>query len=78
MTGTLKDWTIINDIHKIAVPTLLINGRYDEAQDSVMYPFFQHLNKVKWMQLSNSSHMGHLEETDLCLKIIGNFLIDNS
>jgi len=74
VTGTLKEWTVIDDIPKIAVPTLLVNGRYDEAQDSVMYPFFQRLNKVKWVQLSNSGHVGHLEETDRCLEIVGDFL----
>ena len=29
--GTLKNWTIEDRVHRIAVPTLLLSGRHDEA-----------------------------------------------
>ena len=39
ITGTLKDFNIVDELSKIKVPTLLVNGKYDEATDYVMEPF---------------------------------------
>ncbi|KZT08006.1 proline-specific peptidase [Laetiporus sulphureus 93-53] len=36
VTGSMKDWSVIPDIHKINVPVLMTNGRYDGAQDYVV------------------------------------------
>ncbi|KAF8191910.1 hypothetical protein K438DRAFT_2136591 [Mycena galopus ATCC 62051] len=45
ITGPLRNWSIISDAHKLNVPTLslLLNGRYDEARDSVVAPFFREI-----------------------------------
>ena len=74
MTGTLKTWTVIDDIAKINVPTLLLNGRYDEAQDLVMEPFFRLLPKVRWYTFAEASHFGHLEERTRFMELVGEFL----
>ncbi|KAJ7218857.1 Alpha/Beta hydrolase protein [Mycena rebaudengoi] len=73
--GPLKNWTIIEDAHKISVPTLLLNGRYDEAQDSVMAPFFREIPHVKWVGFAGSSHMSHFEERERFMEVVGNFLV---
>ena len=73
-TGSLAQWTIEDEIHKINVPTLLINGKYDGAQDSVMEPFFAAIEKVKWVRFAESSHMPQLEEPEAFLKVVGDFL----
>lgn len=75
VTGNLKDWTIVDDLHRIIVPTLLINGRYDEAQDEVMEPHFRKIAKVKWVQFAESSHMPQFEERERYTKVVGDFLI---
>ena len=36
------------------MPTLLINGRLDEAQDDTMRPFFEKIGKVKWVKFAES------------------------
>lgn len=61
-------------MHKIKVPTLLINGRYDEAQDEVVEPFFKGIEKVKWVRFAESSHMPHMEEPEEYLKVVRDFL----
>lgn len=33
VTGNLKTWSIENQVHKISVPTLLLNAEYDEVND---------------------------------------------
>lgn len=74
VTGSLKTWSIISDIHKINVPTLLTNGGYDEAQDSVITPFFKLIRKVKWYTFGNSAHMAHWEERERYMRLAGDFL----
>ena len=64
----------MDEIHKINVSTLLINGRYDEVQDLAVMPFFERISKVKWITLENSSHMGHFEERGRYMEIMGAFL----
>ncbi|KAL8774584.1 MAG: hypothetical protein Q9209_000957 [Squamulea sp. 1 TL-2023] len=74
VSGTLKAFDIRQDIHKIKVPTLLINGRYDEAQDEVVEPFFQELEKVKWYRFAESSHTPQLEEREEFMQVVARFL----
>jgi L-proline amide hydrolase len=75
VTGPLKDWTVVPDLHKIKASTLLLNGRFDEAQDFVMAPFFKHIAKAKWVTFAQSAHMPHLEETERYLEVVGDFLM---
>ncbi len=74
ITGSLKEWSIIDDLHKIAVPTLLLNGKYDEAQDSVVQPYFRAIHKVKWYTFAESSHMPQYEERERYVQMVGDFL----
>ena len=74
ITGSLKTWSVIDDIHKINVPTLLLNSRFDEAQDSVLEPYFAGLSKVKWYTFAESSHMPQYEERELYMQRVGGFL----
>ncbi|KAF8216701.1 Alpha/Beta hydrolase protein [Mycena galopus ATCC 62051] len=46
-TGALKDWSIVDRLHQVTVPCLIINVRYDISQDFVVKPFFDKINKVK-------------------------------
>ena len=54
---------------------MLINGKFDEAQDEVMEPFFRDIGKVKWVRMAASSHLPQLEETEEFLKVVGTFLL---
>ncbi|KAL8826237.1 MAG: hypothetical protein Q9170_007476 [Blastenia crenularia] len=74
VTGSLKTFDIRKEIHKIKAPTLLINGRYDEAQDEVVEPFFRAIAKVKWYRFAESSHTPQLEERDEFMKVVAHFL----
>ena len=64
----------MDEVHKIKCPTLLLNGFYDEAQDSVVEPFFQRIAKVKWFTFAESSHMPLLEEREKYMKVVNKFL----
>lgn len=74
VVGTLKEWDITERLLKIRVPVLLINGRFDEAQDEVVQPLFEKIDKVKWIQFSDSAHMPHYEERERYMQAVNNFL----
>ncbi|KAF7300181.1 Proline iminopeptidase [Mycena kentingensis (nom. inval.)] len=75
ITGVIKNWSMLEDAHKINVPTLLINGAHDEARDTVVYPFFEKISgPVKWVTLADSSHMSHWEERERFMELVAGFL----
>jgi L-proline amide hydrolase len=65
--GTIKDWSIIDRLDRIAVPTLLISGRHDEATPAVVQPFADRVPDVRWRIFEESSHLPHIEETEAFL-----------
>lgn len=73
-SGSLRNWTSIPKLHRIKVPTLLINGRQDEAQDVAMQPFFDHIAQVKWITLDNAAHFSHVDQRESYMKQLGGFL----
>jgi L-proline amide hydrolase len=75
--GTIKDWSIIDRLDRIQVPTLLISGRYDEATPATVQPYADRIKDVRWEIFEYSSHMPHVEETERCLQVVGDFLDQN-
>lgn len=75
--GSLKNWSIIDRLDRIEVPTLLISGRHDEATPATVQPFADNIRDVRWHVFEESSHMPHVEEQDACMKIVGDFLAEN-
>jgi L-proline amide hydrolase len=74
VTGTMKDWTIEDRLSRIMAPTLLLSGKYDEATPEVVKPYVDQVPGCEWVLFENSSHMPHVEEKELCLKTVSNFL----
>lgn len=70
----LKDWSIIDRLDKVRVPTFVINGRKDISQDFVVAPFFQGIKRVKWVTFENSAHAPFWEERELYMKRVADFL----
>jgi len=74
VTGTLKDWDIVNRLGEIHVPTLVIGGRYDEATPAITETVHRGIPGSEWVIFENSSHMPHLEETEQYMQVLTNFL----
>ena len=74
MNRIVQDWSIIDRLDLVRVPTLVINGRHDISQDFVVRPFFDGIKKVKWLTMENSSHTPFFEEPERYLKIVADFL----
>lgn len=74
VVGNLKDWDIRPSLHKIKVPTLVLNGELDEARDSCVYPFFEGIQKCRWYTFPGLSHMSNVEDVEAYVKIVEGFL----
>ena len=72
--GSLKTWDITGSLHKIVAPTLLISGRHDEATPKIVQQYADGIKHAEWVIFENSSHLPHVEETEHCLKVVGDFL----
>jgi len=74
VTGTLKDWNVVDRLGEISVPTLILSGRYDEATPAVIETVHRGIHGSEWVIFENSSHMPHLEETERFMRVLTDFL----
>ncbi|UJR29686.1 hypothetical protein I4U23_017234 [Adineta vaga] len=75
VTGSLKNWSIIDRLHLIEVPTLTYSGRYDEATPRTQIPYRERINNsVQQVLFNESSHMPHVEEHEKTMNVIRHFL----
>jgi proline-specific peptidase len=74
ISGSLRNWTSIPFLKDIKAPTLLINGVEDEAQDIAMQPFFEHIDRVKWVTLDKAAHFSHVDQRVKYMKLMETFL----
>ncbi|MCD4866087.1 proline iminopeptidase-family hydrolase [Pseudomonas sp. PLB05] len=74
--GSLRDWSVIERLARIQVPTLLISGRHDEATPACVEPFERLIPNVRWRIFEDSSHMPHVEEREACMATVAVFLAE--
>ncbi|MDQ7915720.1 proline iminopeptidase-family hydrolase [Pseudomonas sp. 102515] len=74
--GSLRDWSVIERLARIQVPTLLISGRHDEATPACVEPFDRLIPDARWRIFENSSHMPHVEEREACMATVAIFLAE--
>lgn len=72
--GTLQDWDITPELHKIDVPTFILSGRHDEATPACVQPYKDNIKGSRWVIFEESSHLPHVEERDLCVGTVARFL----
>ena len=72
--GTLKYWNIHDELHKIAVPTLLMSGAYDEATPAMVQEIHRRIPDVVWELFPLSSHIPHVEEPERFALVLNKFL----
>ena len=72
--GSLKDWSVVDRLPLIDVPTLVISGRYDEATESCVEPFVRLIPNSRQVMMENSAHMCHVEERQQTMAFVEAFL----
>lgn len=59
--------------HLIGVPTLLMNGVNEGADDLSQREFLKYID-AEWVKFDGSRHMSHWEERDKFMKVVTRFL----
>jgi L-proline amide hydrolase len=72
--GTLRTWSVVEEVRQIAAPTLVVTGAHDEATPATVKPFVDGIPDVRWEVFADSSHMPHVEEEERYLQVVGDFL----
>ncbi len=75
--GTLRTWSVVDEVHRIEVPTLLASGRHDEATPATIQPFFDAIPDVRWAVFEDSSHMPFVEEPEEYRAVVRAFLAEH-
>lgn len=73
-TGILANWSVENKLNKVDVPTLIMSGKFDESSPDMNEYMHKNIKNSKWILLKKSHHIGYVEETDLVIKELLNFL----
>jgi L-proline amide hydrolase len=74
ITGTLKDWEITDRLSQIDVPTLVTSGRYDECTPRLAEVVHRAIRGSKWVVFEQSSHTAFIEERELYMQVLDEFL----
>ncbi|GAB2930407.1 proline iminopeptidase-family hydrolase [Rhodococcus aerolatus] len=75
--GSLRDWSVVDRLGGIGVPTLVVAGAHDEATPSAWAPFVERVPDVRSHVFPRSSHMPHVEEPAAFTSVVGSFLRDH-
>ena len=74
-TGTLIGWNVEDKLNKVDVPTLILSGALDESAPAMNELMNNRIKGSKWVLLKKSHHIGYVEEADLVLKLIAEFIL---
>jgi L-proline amide hydrolase len=74
VVGSLKQWSVVDRVQDIRVPTLVVAGAHDEARPIVWQPFVDAIPDVRSHVFPESSHMPHVEEPEAFTEVVGSFL----
>ena len=74
VTGSLSSWNMDDQLSMIAVPTLVLHGEFDEATDEVVRASRELIPDVEYRKIAGASHTPHLENPELTIPLIAEFL----
>ena len=59
--GSLKEWSVIDRLSQVEVPTLVLAGELDEATPESWQPFVDGIPDTRTVVVPDASHCSHLE-----------------
>lgn len=74
VVGTLREWTVVDRLPAVAVPTLVVAGEFDEATPSTWAPFVERIPDVTSHVFPGASHCTHLEQPEEFRAVVAAFL----
>lgn len=74
VTGTLRDWDIVDRLGEIDVATLVVSGERDEATPEINRTVSQGILAAESVILPDPSHMAHVEHPDAYVALLDEFM----
>lgn len=75
--GTISDFDVTDQLHKIHVPTLVTSGTDDLCTPLVAKSVYDHIPGAKWHLFANSRHLALLDQHDEFIGVLDQWLHDN-
>lgn len=72
--GTLRDWSVVDRLPSVTIPTLVVAGEFDEATPATWQPFLDLIPGATGHVFAGASHCTHLEQPDEFRAVIADFL----
>lgn len=75
--GTISDFELTDDLHKIHVPVLVTNGTDDLCTPLIAKSVYDHIPGAKWHLFANSRHLALLDQHDEFIDVLDHWLKAN-
>ncbi len=76
IVGTLRPWSVVEEVRSISVPTLVVAGEHDEATPKTWAPFAENIPGARVHVFEGASHCSHLEQPAEFRRVIGVWLAE--
>jgi proline iminopeptidase len=74
IVGTIRSWDVFDRLAEIALPTLILAGRYDECVPEHMWEMHQRIAGSRFELFESSAHMPFIEEPSRFDRVMRDFL----
>jgi proline iminopeptidase len=74
VVGTIKDWDVTDRLGEIAVPTLLVGGRYDECRPEHLADMRLRVKGAELAIIEDASHLCFAEQPAAFAMAVNGFL----
>jgi proline iminopeptidase len=74
IVGTIRSWDVLDRLPEIALPTLVLAGRFDECAPEHMWEMHRRIGGSRFELFESSAHMPFIEEPQRFDQVIRDFL----
>jgi proline-specific peptidase len=74
IVGTIRSWDVFDRLPEIALPTLILAGRFDECAPEHMWEMHQRIDGSRFELFESSAHMPFIEEPHRFDQVMREFL----
>jgi len=74
IVGTIRSWDVLDRLREIALPTLVLAGRFDECAPEHMWEMHQRVEGSRFELFESSAHMPFIEEPHRFDQVMRDFL----
>lgn len=74
IVGNIRNWDVVDRLAEIALPTLLLAGKFDECSPEHMWDMHQRIEDSRFEFFESSAHMPFIEEPARFDRVMREFL----